>query len=271
LAFSLSDVIQLRHYSFMSVKGRIMTSPTKIIVTGAAQGIGRAVALRLAAPGMHIGVWDTQAKGAEASAQACVEAGAKARACQVDVGDTNQIEAAVSTFEREWGKPDGLVNNAGIFPRARALDIQLAAWERVLRINLTGTFLCAQAVAVRMKDIGHGAIVNTASGRALAGAANGAHYSATKGGIIALTKSLALDWAPYGIRVNCIIPGLADTAQPRVEMGDNELYAMGARIPLGRIGKPEDMAGVVAFLLSDDAAYMTGQSVAVNGGAIMIP
>jgi NAD(P)-dependent dehydrogenase (short-subunit alcohol dehydrogenase family) len=86
-----------------------------------------------------------------------------------------------------------------------------------------------------------------------------------------LTKSLALDWAPYGIRVNCIIPGLADTAQPRVEMGDNELYAMGARIPLGRIGKPEDMAGVVAFLLSDDAAYMTGQSVAVNGGAIMIP
>ena len=107
--------------------------------------------------------------------------------------------------------------------------------------------------------------------RALAGAANGAHYSASKGGIIALTKSLALDWAAYGIRVNCIIPGLTDTAQPRVEMGDNELYAAGARIPMGRIGRPEDIAAVVEFLLSDDAGYMTGQSVAANGGAIMVP
>jgi NAD(P)-dependent dehydrogenase (short-subunit alcohol dehydrogenase family) len=122
-----------------------------------------------------------------------------------------------------------------------------------------------------MKDLGRGAIVNTASGRALAGAANGAHYAASKGGIIALTKSLALDWAAYGIRVNCVIPGLTDTAQPRVEMGDNELYAAGARIPMGRIGRPQDIAAVVAFLLSDDSGYMTGQSVAANGGAIMVP
>ena len=117
---------------------------------------------------------------------------------------------------------------------------------------------------------GGGAIVTMASGRALAGAANGAHYSATKGGIISLTKSLALDWAAYGIRVNCVIPGISDTAQPRAEMSDDQLYAAGARIPLGRIGQPEDIAGVVAFLLGSDAAYMTGQSVAVNGGAIMI-
>ena len=177
----------------------------------------------------------------------------------------------MSAFEREWGGPDGLVNNAGIFPRARAVVLLLAVWEEVLRVNLTGTFVTARAVAARMKDQGGGAIVNTASGRALAGAANGAHYSATKGGIIALTKSLALDWAAYGIRVNCIIPGLPDTAQPRVEMGDNELYAAGARIPMGRIGRPEDIAAVVAFLLSDDAGYMTGQSVAANGGAIMTP
>src|SRR5207302_1306403 len=99
----------------------------------------------------------------------------------------------------------------------------------------TGTFVRRRAVAARMKELGRGAIVNTASGRALAGAANGAHYSATKGGILALTKSLALDWASFGIRVNCVIPGLSDTAQPRVEMGDNELYAAGAKIPLGRI------------------------------------
>jgi NAD(P)-dependent dehydrogenase (short-subunit alcohol dehydrogenase family) len=248
-----------------------MGSSQRVIVTGAAQGIGRAVALRLAAPGVRLAVWDVKSDGVEETAQLCRCKGALARASTVDVGDADAIEAAVAAFEREWGSPDGLVNNAGIFPRARALDMKLAEWEEVLRVNLTGTFVTARAVAARMKDHSGGAIVNTASGRALAGAANGAHYAATKGGIMALTKSLALDWAAYGIRVNCIIPGLTDTAQPRVEMGDNELYAAGARIPLGRIGRPEDIAAVVAFLLSDDAGYMTGQSVAANGGAIMIP
>ena len=248
-----------------------MATPTKIIVTGAAQGIGRAVALRLAVSGALIAVWDTKADGVEHTARLCREQGAAAHAAVVDVGDPDRIEAAVASFEREWGRPDGLVNNAGIFPRARALDMKLSEWEQVLRVNLTGTFACARAVAARMKEDGRGAIVNMASGRALAGAANGAHYSASKGGIIALTKSLAHDWAGYGIRVNCVIPGITDTAQPRVEMGDNELYAMGARIPLGRIGQPQDIAAAVAFLLSDDASYMTGQSIAVNGGAIMIP
>ena len=248
-----------------------MTGPKKLIVTGAAQGIGRAVALRLAVPGVNIAVWDTKANGVEDTASLCREQGATARASIVDVANADQIETAVIMFEREWGRPDGLVNNAGIFPRARALDITLTDWEQVLRVNLTGTFICARAVASRMKEDGRGAIVNMASGRALAGAANGAHYAASKGGIIALTKSLAHDWASYGIRVNCVIPGITDTAQPRIEMGDNELYAMGARIPLGRIGQPQDIAAAVAFLLGDDAAYMTGQSIAVNGGAIMIP
>jgi NAD(P)-dependent dehydrogenase (short-subunit alcohol dehydrogenase family) len=248
-----------------------MALPQRVIVTGAAQGIGRAVALHVASPGVHLAVWDVKRDGVEETAKLCQEKGAVARASTVDVGDADAIEAAVSAFERAWGKPDGLVNNAGIFPRARSLDMKLAEWEEVLRVNLTGTFVTARAVAARMKDLGRGAIVNTASGRALAGAANGAHYAASKGGIIALTKSLALDWAAYGIRVNCVIPGLTDTAQPRVEMGDNELYAAGARIPMGRIGRPEDTAAVVAFLLSDDAGYMTGQSVAANGGAIMVP
>jgi NAD(P)-dependent dehydrogenase (short-subunit alcohol dehydrogenase family) len=245
--------------------------PEKVIVTGAAQGIGRAVALRLAAPGVHIAVWDVKTDAVEETAKLCRDNGAVASAYTVDVADADQIEKAVAAFDKAWGKPDGLVNNAGIFPRARALDMKLSEWEQVLRVNLTGTFVTARAVATRMKELGRGAIVNTASGRALAGAANGAHYSATKGGILALTKSLALDWAGFGIRVNCVIPGLSDTAQPRVEMGDNELYAAGAKIPLGRIGQPQDIAAVVAFLLSDDAAYMTGQSVAVNGGAIMVP
>src|SRR5713226_8130396 len=198
-----------------------MAGAGKIVVTGAAQGIGRAVALRMAAAGACVAVWDAQADGAEDTARLCREAGAQSRAWRVDVAAADEVEAAAAAFEREWGRPDGLVNKA--------------------------------------------------SGRALAGAAKGAHYSASKGGIIALTKSLALDWAPYGIRVNCVIPGLTDTAQPRVEMGDNELYAAGARIPMGRIGRPQDIAAVVAFLLSDDAGYMTAQSVAANGGAIMVP
>jgi len=248
-----------------------MKLPEKVIVTGAAQGIGRAVALRLAAPGAHIAVWDVKTEGAEETAKLCRDKGAVASAYTVDVASADQIEKAVAAFDKAWGKPDGLVNNAGIFPRARALDMNLSEWEQVLRVNLTGTFATACAVATRMRELGRGAIVNTASGRALAGAANGAHYSASKGGILALTKSLALDWAGFGIRVNCVIPGLSDTAQPRIEMGDNELYAAGAKIPLGRIGQPQDIAAVVAFLLSDDAAYMTGQSVSVNGGALMVP
>src|SRR6266446_3075326 len=223
-----------------------MALPQRVIVTGAAQGIGRAVALHVASPGVYLAVWDVKRDGVEETAKLCHEKGAAARAWIVDVGDADAIEAAVAAFERAWGTPDGLVNNAGIFPRARSLDMKLAEWEEVLRVNLTGTFVTARTVAARMKDLGRGAIVNTASGRALAGAA-------------------------YGIRVNCVIPGLTDTAQPRVEMGDNELYAAGARIPMGRIGRPEDIAAVVAFLLSDDSGYMTGQSVAANGGAIMVP
>jgi len=248
-----------------------MDLPERVIITGGAQGIGRAVALRLAAPGVRLAVWDVKRDGVLETAELCRKAGAQARATIVDVGDPHAVERAVADFEREWGKPDGLVNNAGIFPRTRALDMQLTEWEQVLRVNLTGTFATACAVAARMKDAGRGAIVNTASGRALAGAANGAHYAASKGGIIALTKSLALDWAAYGIRVNCVIPGITDTAQPRVELSDNELYAVGAHIPMGRIGRPQDIAAVAAFLLSADASYMTGQSVAVNGGAIMTP
>jgi NAD(P)-dependent dehydrogenase (short-subunit alcohol dehydrogenase family) len=244
---------------------------SKIIVTGAAQGIGRAVALRVAASCSHVAIWDTQAQAGEETARLAREQGAIARAWRVDVSAAGEVEAAAAAFEREWGIPDALVNNAGIYPRAHALDMELAEWERVLRVNLSGTFLCACAAARRMKEKAAGAIVNMASGRALAGAANGAHYAASKGGIIALTKSLALDWARYGIRVNCVIPGITDTAQPRVELTDNELYAVGERIPLGRIAEPRDIAAAVAFLLGEDSAYMTGQSIAVNGGAIMVP
>lgn len=242
-----------------------------VIVTGGAQGLGRAIARRLAAEGATVAIWDVDQHGGEDTAAACRASGGEAAFWQVDVGKPSDVSDAAAAVERRWGIPDGLINNAGIFPRSDPLDTDIAEWNRVLQVNLTGTFLCARTVAKSMVRARRGVIINTASGRALAGAANGVHYAASKAGIIGLTKSLALAWAPHGVRVNCIIPGIADTAQPRGEMSDEQLYAVGAKIPLGRIATPDDVAGVVAFLLSRDASYMTGQSVAVNGGAIMIP
>jgi len=241
------------------------------VITGGGSGMGATAAILFAKEGAKIVVADVAEDAGAQTLQTIKGQGGHAIFVRADVTRESDCKNIMNEGVKAFGGLDVLYNNAGIFPRARALDIDLAEWDEVLRVNLTGTFVTARAVAARMKDLGRGAIVNTASGRALAGAANGAHYSASKGGIIALTKSLALDWAGYGIRVNCVIPGLTDTAQPRVEMGDNELYAAGARIPMGRIGRPEDIAAVVAFLLSDDAGYMTGQSVAANGGAIMTP
>lgn len=246
-----------------------MAKFSDVIITGAAQGIGRAVAVRMASSGGRVAVFDIRA--GEETVKLCRQAGAEADFWLVDVGDEAQVESAVAQVNRRWGPPSGLVNNAGIFPRSTPLEMDLAEWERVLRVNLTGTFICARTVGKAMKEAGAGAIVNMASGRALAGAANGTHYAASKAGIIALTKSLALAWASFAIRVNCVIPGITDTAQPRGEMNEEQLNQAGSHIPLGRIGRPNEIAAVVAFLLSEDAAYMTGQSIAVNGGAIMIP
>ncbi len=241
------------------------------IVTGAAQGLGRAIALRLAGPGTRIAVWDVNAEGVAETAERCRAVGAESAAQRVDVGVEREIVEAVEATVAQWGAPYGVINNAGIFPRKAAIDMDLDLWNRVLAVNLTGTFVCAREAAKHMIKAGGGVIVNTASGRAIEGAVHGAHYGASKAAIINLTKTLALEWAKSGIRVNCVIPGISDTAQPRETKTDEELYASGASIPLGRIGQPEDTAAIVAFLVGEDAAYVTGQSIAVNGGAVMLP
>ena len=241
------------------------------VVTGGGLGIGRGVALRLAGDGARVAVWDIADDDGAETIRLLEEAGAEAFYHHADVGDEAEVAAATEATVAALGAPYALVNNAGIHPRAKLLEMELALWERVIRTNLTGHFLCTKAIAPHMVKAGRGAIVNTASGRALHGAVRGAHYAASKGGVVNFTKTAALELAPHGIRVNCVIPGVSETAQPLEDTTLDELLARGKRIPLGRIGQPDDIAAVVSFLLSSDAGYMTGQSVPCNGGAIMIP
>jgi NAD(P)-dependent dehydrogenase (short-subunit alcohol dehydrogenase family) len=240
-----------------------------IVVTGAAQGIGRAVAVELSNRGARLVLWDISDEGLAETKSLC--GGAVALVQNVDVGDPARIASAAAEAIAHVGTIFGLVNNAGIFPRVAIRDVTPDVWRQVLGVNLMGTVFCSQAFGAHMAAKGRGAVVNMASGRALQGTPRGAHYAASKAGIVSFTKSFALEYADAGLRCNCVIPGVTETAQPLADSTLEELHSRGKRIPLGRIGQPEDIAKVVCFLLSDDAGYMTGQSVPVNGGAIMIP
>lgn len=242
-----------------------------IVVTGAAQGIGRAVAIEMARRGARLALWDVSDEGLAETRRLCGEWTSHVHVQKVDVGAHETLPAAADEAIERLGSVFGLVNNAGIFPRVGLSEVTPDLWRRVLAVNLMGAVFCAQAFARDMQARKRGAIVNMASGRALQGTPRGAHYAASKAGLVSFTKSFALEYAAFGLRCNCVIPGVTETAQPLADTNLEELRARGARIPLGRIGQPEDIAKVVAFLLSAESAYMTGQSLAVNGGAIMIP
>lgn len=241
------------------------------LVTGAQQGIGRAAAIALAQAGADVAInWLDDKPAAEAVAGAVRETGRRALLVQADVGDIDAAAAMVKTTVDQLGRIDMLVNNAGVFPRVKFLEMTGRDWDHVLDINLKGTCFCAQAAARAMIAAKRpGAIVNLAS-RAISGSSpDGVHYCASKGGIVSLTRAMALDLAPHGIRVNAVAPGLIDTAQPRYGFSEDQLQAMAKAVPIGRMGQGEDIANLIVFLVSDKAAYMTGQIVHSNGGSYL--
>jgi NAD(P)-dependent dehydrogenase (short-subunit alcohol dehydrogenase family) len=176
----------------------------------------------------------------------------------------------VATTVERLGRIDILVNNAGVFPRVAFLEMKESDWDYVIDVNLKGTCFCSQAAARAMIAAGRpGVIINLSSQAIRGSAARGVHYAASKGGIVSLTRAMALELAPQSIRVNAVAPGLTDTAQPRYGNTDAELHEMAKAIPAGRMGRPEEIAGLAVFLASDKAAYMTGQTVHINGGTYL--
>src|SRR5918995_2327577 len=239
------------------------------IVTGAAQGIGKALALGLSREGAKLVIADIHQNNAVAVKDEIRAAGAMALAIATDVSDEMSVEAMVENCIEEFGKIDILINNAGIFPVSSVEDMEEEEWDRVIGINLVGAFLCSRAVASKLIEQESGRVISITSGRAFQGAKNAAHYASSKAGIIGFSKALALELAPHRITVNVICPGITDTAQPRGHQSEEQIYAQGQKIPLGRIGQPEDLVGAAVFLASDAAAFITGQTVIVNGGSIM--
>ena len=239
------------------------------IVTGAGQGIGRAIALGFAREGARVVIADVNEESASTVKNEVEAGGERALVIRTDVSNEISVQAMAKRSLEEFGRVDILVNNAGIFPTSSVEEMREEDWDRVIGTNLVGAFLCSRAVVPKFLEQGTGRIISLTSGRAFQGAKNGAHYAASKAGIIGFSKSLALELAPHGITVNVICPGITDTAQPRGHQTEDQMYAQGQRIPLGRIGQPEDLVGPAVFFASDAAAFVTGQTILVNGGSIM--
>jgi len=241
------------------------------LVTGAQQGIGRGIAQAFAEAGADVAInWLDDEAAARAVARAASDRNRRAVTIRADMARLDEVREMVDAVVAELGGIDILVNNAGVFPRVDFLAMTEADWDFVHDINLKGAAFCAQAAARAMIAARRpGAIVNITSGAAFRGSPRGVHYVASKGGIVSMTRQMALELAPHRIRVNAIAPGLTDTAQPRYGSSEEEIAAMAAANPLGRIAQPEDIAQAAVYLASDAASFVTGHTLHVNGGSYL--
>lgn len=247
-----------------------MSAERTAIVTGGASGIGLAIAERLADDGHAVAIFDLNGEAAKEAARKIAVSGGAAIGLQVDVTDRDVIADGVATARDGLGAPSVLVNSAGLDGFDPFLSITPETWDRILAVNLTGTFNCCQAVVPDMIERGWGRIVNISSSSAQGGQALMTHYVAAKAGVIGFTKALALELGPKGITVNTIPPGFIDTpmlrsSEARGMLGKGVDYHA-ARTPVRRVGRPEDIAAACAFLVREDAGYVTGQVIGVNGG-----
>lgn len=235
------------------------------IVTGGAQGIGEGVAIRLAEEGAKIAIVDLKLEMANEVANRVKSTGADAIALQADTSKKSEVQAAVDEAVSRFKRIDILVNNAGIHRMAKVTEIAEETWDKLLDINLKGYFLMIQAVVPYMQKQNYGKIVNIASIAAYGGMSDQVHYNSSKGGIISLTRSLALELAPFRINVNAVSPGTVETLGNKRFL-DQYRELVEKRIPFGRIAQPRDIANAILFLVSDEAEYITGQCLSVCGG-----
>ena len=247
----------------MSLKDKVS------IVTGGARGLGRAIALELGRKGSHLIICDVDLEAAQRVTEEILALGRRSLSLKVDVSMTHDVKQMADRVLQDFGRIDVLVNNAGICQVISIQEMTEEDWERVMNVNLKGVFLCSKAVMGIMKKQRSGRIVNmgSISGK-VGGIATGANYSVSKAGVMCFTKALARELAPYGVTVNAVAPGVIETDMTRgITQGDFRNYAK--TIPLGTIGSVEDVAHAVAFLVSDEARYITGEILDVNGGMLM--
>lgn len=245
------------------------------VVTGGAGGIGRATSVQLAQDGAAIAVWDVDTAGAQETVDLVAEQGARAIVCEVDVASSASIADALSGTRDKLGPVAILINNAALTGSSRFEDLTEEIWDRMIEVDLKGPFLCSKAVLPDMVAAGWGRIVNITSSSAQLGTPYMAHYVAAKAGLIGLTKALAMEYAARGITVNNVPPGYIDTSTMRRNQAN---YAGGVSsvektvqsFPMKRAGKPEDIAAACSYLASEQAGYVTGQTISVNGGRYLL-
>ncbi|WP_317928973.1 SDR family NAD(P)-dependent oxidoreductase [Halioxenophilus sp. WMMB6] len=236
------------------------------VVTGGASGIGKAISQQLAQEGVAVSVWDLNADATQATVDEIVAAGGQAIGCVGDAADKAAIADNAQKTREAFGAITILVNNAGITGFIPFLEIDEETVDRILRINVKGPLLCCQEMIPDMLEAGWGRIVNVTSSSAQTGAARMVHYATSKGGVMSMTKSLAMEYADKGITVNNIPPGFIDTPMMRASPIGAALDQVIAASPMKRAGQPEDIAAACSYLVSDAAAYVTGQTINVNGG-----